>query len=150
MKLLRCGLLGHEKPACLDRDGRLRDLSSLIADFTPQTLTLATLADLAKADLSALPLVAPKTRIGACVGGARNFYAVGLNYARHARETNNPEPNEPVLFSKSTSCIALNPPFAFPHEYPFPPPLPFPTKPLESLHNSYPFANLVKAMETCR
>lgn len=106
MKLLRCGPLGHEKPACLDHDGRLRDLSGLIADFTPQTLTSVTLADLAKADLSSLPLVAPKTRIGACVGGARNFYAVGLNYARHARETNNPEPKEPVLFSKSTSCIS--------------------------------------------
>ncbi|MDR6265797.1 fumarylacetoacetate hydrolase family protein [Roseobacter sp. N2S] len=106
MKYLRFGPVGLEKPACLDAQGQIRDLSGLIADFTPTTVTIETLNKLAGTDLSTLPIVPPETRIGACVGAARNFYAVGLNYARHARETNNPEPAEPVLFSKATSCIS--------------------------------------------
>lgn len=105
MKFLRYGPIGAEKPGCLDQDGNIRDLGHLIADFTPETITCDQLAALADRDLADLPIIDPATRIGACVGAARNFYAVGLNYARHARETNNPEPKEPVLFSKSTSSI---------------------------------------------
>lgn len=105
MKFLRHGPIGNEKPGCIDSDGNIRDLSALIADFTPETVTCDALAALADRDVSGLPIVDPATRIGPCVGAARNFYAVGLNYARHARETNNPEPKEPVLFSKSTSSI---------------------------------------------
>ncbi|MDG4717713.1 MULTISPECIES: fumarylacetoacetate hydrolase family protein [Thalassospira] len=105
MKFLRYGPIGAEKPGCLDQDGNIRDLGHLIADFTPETITCDQLAALADRDLADLPIIDPGTRIGACVGAARNFYAVGLNYARHARETNNPEPKEPVLFSKSTSSI---------------------------------------------
>lgn len=105
MKFLRHGPIGNEKPGCIDSDGNIRDLSAVIADFTPETVTCDALAALAECDVSGLPIVDPATRIGPCVGAARNFYAVGLNYARHARETNNPEPKEPVLFSKSTSSI---------------------------------------------
>ena len=105
MKFLRHGPIGNEKPGCIDSDGNIRDLSAVIADFTPETVTCDALAALAERGVSGLPIVDPATRIGPCVGAARNFYAVGLNYARHARETNNPEPKEPVLFSKSTSSI---------------------------------------------
>lgn len=105
MKFLRFGLAGAEKPGCLDDTGTIRDLSGLIDDFTPETLSCETLERLKGTDLAALPQVPAGTRIGPCVGAARNFFAVGLNYARHARETNNPEPAEPVLFSKATSCI---------------------------------------------
>lgn len=105
MKFLRYGPIGAEKPGCLDQEGNIRDLSRVIADLTPETVTCEQLASLADIDLADLPIVDPATRIGPCVGAARNFYAVGLNYARHARETNNPEPTEPVLFSKSTSSI---------------------------------------------
>ena len=105
MKFLRFGPAGAEKPGCLDATGTIRDLSGLIDDFTPETLSCKTLERLKGTDLAALPQVPAGTRIGPCVGAARNFFAVGLNYARHARETNNPEPAEPVLFSKATSCI---------------------------------------------
>ncbi|UKV13208.1 fumarylacetoacetate hydrolase family protein [Thalassospiraceae bacterium SW-3-3] len=105
MKFLRYGPIGGEKPGYLDQEGNIRDLSRLITDFTPETVNCEQLAALAARDLSDAPIVDPGTRIGPCVGAARNFYAVGLNYARHARETNNPEPKEPVMFSKSTSCI---------------------------------------------
>ncbi|WP_249690938.1 fumarylacetoacetate hydrolase family protein [Stappia sp. WLB 29] len=105
MKFLRFGPAGAEKPGCLDAAGTIRDLSGLIDDFTPETLSCETLDRLKGTDLAALPEVPAGTRIGPCVGAARNFFAVGLNYTRHARETNNPEPAEPVLFSKATSCI---------------------------------------------
>lgn len=105
MKFLRYGPIGLEKPGSLDSEGNIRDLSHVVADFTPETVTCEQLAALAETDLSSLPVIAADTRIGACVGAVRNFYAVGLNYARHARETNNPEPKEPVLFSKSTTSI---------------------------------------------
>lgn len=105
MKFLRYGPIGAEKPGCIDQEGNIRDLSHVIADLTPETVTCEQLAALADIDLADLPIVDSATRIGSCVGAARNFYAVGLNYARHARETNNPEPTEPVLFSKSTSSI---------------------------------------------
>ena len=105
MKFLRFGPAGAEKPGCLDETGTVRDLSGLIDDFTPATLSCETLERLKGTDLAALPQVPAGTRIVPCVGAARNFFAVGLNSARHARETNNPEPEEPVLFSKATSCI---------------------------------------------
>ncbi|CTQ46645.1 fumarylacetoacetate hydrolase family protein [Roseibium aggregatum] len=106
MKFLRFGPLGQEKPGCVDAEGRIRDLSAHISDLTPETLTKSTLAALSALDTAKLPVVDPDVRLGACVGGVRNFYAVGLNYARHAKETGNPNPSEPVLFSKSTSCIS--------------------------------------------
>ncbi|WP_417695150.1 fumarylacetoacetate hydrolase family protein [Roseibium sp.] len=105
MKFLRFGAMGQEKPGALDAEGTIRDLSSIVSDFTPETISKEALSAIAAMDLSGFPTVAPDVRIGACVGGARNFYAVGLNYARHAKETGNPEPAQPVLFSKSTSSI---------------------------------------------
>ncbi|ADY66017.1 FAA hydrolase family protein [Rhizobium rhizogenes] len=106
MKLLRCGPSGHERPAAIDADGNIRDLSSVITDITGQTLSRRSLADLGKIDLSSLPIVSPDVRIGACVGAVGNFVAVGLNYSDHALETNTPIPEEPVLFNKHTSCIS--------------------------------------------
>ncbi len=106
MKFLRFGPVGQEKPGCLDADGRIRDLSGLVADFTSENVTIETLSRLSDTNITALPLIDESVRIGSCVGRPPNFYAIGLNYARHARETGNPEPLEPVLFSKATSCLS--------------------------------------------
>ena len=35
MKLLRVGQKGQEKPAALDKDGKIRDISSHISDLNP-------------------------------------------------------------------------------------------------------------------
>ena len=43
MKLLRCGNKGSEKPAALDKNGKIRDLSSKISDFNPETLNFENL-----------------------------------------------------------------------------------------------------------
>ena len=46
MKLLRVGQKGREKPAILDKDGKIRDLSSHIHDLNPDTLNFKTISDL--------------------------------------------------------------------------------------------------------
>ncbi len=105
MRLLRHGPRGQEKPALLDAEGGLRDLSGVIADLHADALTPASLARLRQLDASRLPLLPPPGRIGLPYTGCGKFIAVGLNYADHAAEAGMPVPKEPVLFTKSTSCM---------------------------------------------
>jgi len=105
MKLLRYGPKGREKPAILDSEGNARDLSDVVPDITSETLAGGALTAIRKADIDSLPLVSKRARIGACVGGVGNFIAIGLNYADHAKETNSPIPEEPIIFNKAPSCI---------------------------------------------
>jgi 2,4-didehydro-3-deoxy-L-rhamnonate hydrolase len=106
MKFLRYGPSGHERPAVVDAQGTLRDISSLCTDLTGSALSRASLLRIARADLQSLPVVPAGERLGPCVGGTRNFIAVGLNYADHAAESGLAVPKEPVLFNKAPSCIA--------------------------------------------
>ena len=103
MKLLRHGPRGQEKPAMLDAEGRARDLSELIGDITPATLSPAGLAALASVDTTTLPLVEPGT-LAVPWAGLGKFIAIGLNYADHAAESNQPIPKEPIIFMKAPSC----------------------------------------------
>jgi 2,4-didehydro-3-deoxy-L-rhamnonate hydrolase len=105
MKLVRFGKAGKEKPGLIDADGRIRDLSEHLADFTPETIGTRMMMRLARLKPEKLPLVRGKPRIGAPVSGTRNFIAVGLNYADHAAESGMAVPKEPVLFNKAPSCI---------------------------------------------
>ena len=105
MKLLRYGPKGREKPGLLDKNGVIRDLSGIIPDITPATLAAGAIAKAKKAKPDTLPVVKKNVRIGPCVGGTRNFIAIGLNYTDHAIETNSPIPKEPIVFNKAPSCI---------------------------------------------
>ena len=105
MKLVRYGQPGKEKPGLIDADGKLRDLSGVIADVTPEHLSDKALAKLAKLKTDKLPLVKGKKRFGAPVARVGKFIAIGLNYADHAAESNMPIPKEPIVFMKSTTCI---------------------------------------------
>jgi ureidoglycolate lyase len=104
MKLLRHGPAGAEKPALFDKDGKVRDLSGLVADLGGDVLSDAGLARIAAIDPKTLPEVSPG-RIGPCVAGTRKFICVGLNYSDHAKETGKAPPEEPILFMKATSAI---------------------------------------------
>ncbi|MFM2356896.1 MAG: hypothetical protein RLZZ528_2632 [Pseudomonadota bacterium] len=109
MKLVRYGAKGQEKPGLIDKDGRVRDLSGVVADIAGATLTPEGLAKLRAVDVAALPVV-PGTpqgdlRLGPCVGNVGKFICIGLNYADHAAESNLPVPKEPVIFNKWTSAI---------------------------------------------
>jgi len=105
MKLLRYGPVGQEKPAMLDADGRLRDLSAHVNDIAHEVLSPAGLARLAALDPHTLPLVEGTPRIGACVAGSGKFICIGLNYSDHAAETGATVPPEPIVFLKATSAI---------------------------------------------
>ena len=106
MKLLRHGPAGAEKPGAMDADGKLRDLSLLIDDFTPAWLAPQKLKALQAIDLKQLPPVADGTRLGAPLAGVRQFLAVGLNYRKHAIESGLDIPTEPVVFNKALTSIA--------------------------------------------
>ncbi|WP_313604094.1 fumarylacetoacetate hydrolase family protein [Rhizobium sp.] len=106
MKLVRYGAPGAERPGILDGDGRIRDVSNLVADFADEALSPASLERIRKADLAALPLVEADVRLGSCVAKPGHFIAIGLNYVDHAHESNMPIPSEPVVFSKAPSSIS--------------------------------------------
>ncbi|WP_421551253.1 ureidoglycolate lyase [Pseudomonas yamanorum] len=105
MKLLRYGEKGQERPALLDADGRLRDLSAHISDVAGDALLPQNFARLQALDPASLPLVPGNPRLGACVGQVGKFICIGLNYADHAAETGAPIPDEPIIFNKWTSAI---------------------------------------------
>ena len=105
MKLMRYGRKGQEKPALLDTQGRVRDLSGLVADIGADTLRPEGLAALAAVKAESLPLVENPGRIAPPWCGVGKFIAIGLNYSDHAAESNMPVPKEPIVFMKTTSCI---------------------------------------------
>jgi 2,4-diketo-3-deoxy-L-fuconate hydrolase len=104
LKLMRHGPKGAEKPALVDAQGRVRDLSEVIDDITPATLSRQGLVALRRIDPASLPEVKP-TRIAPPWRGMGKFVCVGLNYADHAAESGVPVPSEPVLFTKHTSAV---------------------------------------------
>ncbi|MFZ5739949.1 MAG: fumarylacetoacetate hydrolase family protein [Pseudomonadota bacterium] len=105
MKLVRYGAVGHEKPGVIDRSGQLRDLSGQIADLAGDAFSPASLARLGALDVDGLPVVPGQPRLGAPVGGAPKFIAIGLNYADHAAESNMPIPAEPIVFMKANNSL---------------------------------------------
>ncbi|NNE22396.1 MAG: fumarylacetoacetate hydrolase family protein [Rhizobiales bacterium] len=105
MKLLRYGPAGREKPGLLDDAGKIRDLSGVIDDITPDVLSPKSLARLARLKSDKLPLVKGKKRLGVPVTGSQKFVAIGLNYSDHAKETKLKEPDEPIVFTKHLSCL---------------------------------------------
>ena len=105
MKLLRVGQKGKEKPAVLDKNGKIRDISSHIKDLNPEHLNFETLSKLNSLDLSSLPELSTSERIGSCITKPGKFIAIGLNYSDHAAETGAKPPAEPIIFMKATSSI---------------------------------------------
>ena len=106
MKLLRVGQKGKEKPAALDKNGKIRDISSYIHDLEPETLNFQQIDKLKEINLETLPEISSSERIGACVNNPKKFIAIGLNYSDHAKETGAEPPSEPIVFMKATSSIS--------------------------------------------
>ena len=106
MKLLRVGPEGREKPAILDAEGKIRDLSGCVPDFAAAAVSLSALDAIRAIDLSSLPVIDAPERVGACLASVPNFFCIGLNYAKHAAETGATPPAEPIIFNKTTSCLS--------------------------------------------
>ncbi|MFI0928228.1 fumarylacetoacetate hydrolase family protein [Streptomyces sp. NPDC021012] len=108
MKLLRVGPPGAERPALLDQDGTLRDLSALVDDIDGSLLADASALDRVRAAAGAgvLPaLDAAGLRVGPPVGRIGKVVCIGLNYHGHAAETGQAAPAEPVVFLKAADTV---------------------------------------------
>ena len=105
MKLLRVGEKGKEKPAILDGNGKIRDISSHVSDLNPQNLNFETISKIQNVDTSSLPEISSDQRIGSCITSPGKFVAIGLNYSDHAAEVGADIPKEPIMFMKATSSM---------------------------------------------
>ncbi len=105
MKLLRVGEKGKEKPAILDGDGKIRDISSHVSDLNPHNLNFETISKIQNFDISSLPEISPGQRVGSCITSPGKFVAIGLNYSDHAAEVGAEIPKEPIMFMKATSSM---------------------------------------------
>ncbi|MFJ4541757.1 fumarylacetoacetate hydrolase family protein [Streptomyces tibetensis] len=108
MKLMRVGTAGAERPALLDAEGTLRDLSGVVADIDGALLADAeTLGRVrAAADAGDLPVLdATGLRVGPPLGRIGKIVCIGLNYHDHARETGAEPPAEPVVFMKAPDTV---------------------------------------------
>ena len=105
MKLLRVGEKGKEKPAILDGDGKIRDISSHVSDLNPHNLNFNTISKIQSVDTSRLPEISSDQRIGSCITSPGKFVAIGLNYSDHAAEVGADIPKEPIMFMKATSSM---------------------------------------------
>ncbi len=105
MKLLRVGEKGKEKPAILDGDGKIRDISSHVSDLNPHNLNFETISKIQSVDTSSLPELSSNQRVGSCITSPGKFVAIGLNYSDHAAEVGADIPKEPIMFMKATSSM---------------------------------------------
>jgi 5-carboxymethyl-2-hydroxymuconate isomerase len=105
VKLLRYGPPGQEKPGCLDEDGKVRDLSGVVADISSATLSAEVLGAIVGTDVSSLPVVEAPGRLGPCVGAVGKCLCIGLNYSDHAAETGATPPGQPIIFAKAINAI---------------------------------------------
>ncbi len=105
MKLVRYGEAGKEKPGILDAQGAIRDLSGVVKDIDATAVAAEGLAKLRGVKLDSLPKVSGKPRLGPPIANVPKLVCIGLNYADHAKEANQPIPAEPVIFMKAISAI---------------------------------------------
>ncbi len=107
MKLIRFGEAGSEKPG-LNIDGVNYDVSSFIKEYDEHfftTIGLQHLTTVIEQHGAVLPVIEDGTRLGSPVARPSKIVCIGLNYAKHAKETNAATPAEPIIFFKSTTSL---------------------------------------------
>jgi 2-keto-4-pentenoate hydratase/2-oxohepta-3-ene-1,7-dioic acid hydratase in catechol pathway len=111
LKFIRLGPLGSERPAVIDEQGAVRDLSGLTVDIDGAFLAAGGL-DAAAQALAAgeLPLLddpgdGSALRIGAPIARPTAVICIGLNYAAHAAESGAQPPAHEVIFFKHPNTV---------------------------------------------
>jgi len=107
MRLIRFGQIGKEKPG-IHIDGKNYDVSDFVKDYDEEFFGSNGLFDLAKVLATQeknLKIISNDIRLGCPISRPSKIICVGLNYAKHAKETNAAIPTEPILFLKSTTAI---------------------------------------------
>ena len=107
MKILRYREDNSVKPGIVDKEGKIRDVSSIVDDWDHTTLTVKKLHSVQSMDLLSLPVVDNNVSIAPCVckESIGKFICIGLNYSDHAEETGMEVPPEPIMFMKATSAV---------------------------------------------
>lgn len=107
MKLIRFGEPGKEKPGVVIDDTML-DVSAFVKDFNEDFFEndgLTALASIIEKEKEELKVIDKDVRLGSPVARPSKIICIGLNYAKHAKETNAPLPKEPIIFFKSTTAV---------------------------------------------
>jgi 2,4-didehydro-3-deoxy-L-rhamnonate hydrolase len=108
MKLFRFGEDGKEKPGVITSSGRKIDVSAFVKDYDDSFFTDNGIEKLSRwlgSNEKDCPTVDESLRLGACVARPSKIICVGLNYRKHAEETNAEVPKEPILFFKATTAV---------------------------------------------
>ena len=107
MKTLRYREGNSVKPGIVDKEGKIRDASSIVDEWDHTTVTVEKLHSVQSVDLSSLPVVDDNVSIAPCVRkkSIGKFICIGLNYSDHAEETGMEVPPEPIMFMKATSAV---------------------------------------------
>ena len=108
MKLFRFEKNGSVGLGMLDANNRHIDISSSGHDLNESFLEnggLETLQQWIIAHAEQCEELNGEIKFRSCIGRPSKIVCVGLNYAKHARETGMEAPKEPVLFFKSTSAL---------------------------------------------
>jgi 2-keto-4-pentenoate hydratase/2-oxohepta-3-ene-1,7-dioic acid hydratase in catechol pathway len=107
VKLLRVGPAGAERPALLDHEGVLRDLSGVVPDVDGALLADADALEriAAAAADGSLPSLDAGLRVGPPLARIGKIVCIGLNYHDHAAETGAEPPSEPVVFMKAPDTV---------------------------------------------
>tara|TARA_B100001123_G_scaffold431477_1_gene553013 strand:- start:250 stop:1089 length:840 start_codon:yes stop_codon:yes gene_type:complete len=106
MKLLRYKHEDAIRPGILDGRGLIRDVSSLVDDWSGDTIQDKNIKKIQETDINNLPIVDKNISLAPCLGNIGKFICVGLNYSDHITEMGITPPKEPVIFMKATSAIS--------------------------------------------
>ena len=109
MKLIRFGPRGKEKPGVVDENGLWRDVSSVVSDWTGDTVNDTYFAKVNGRPLNDYPLVSSNTRLGAPIGDVPKIIGCALTYGKHAVEAGLETPKEPMIML--TARTAINGPY---------------------------------------
>jgi 2-keto-4-pentenoate hydratase/2-oxohepta-3-ene-1,7-dioic acid hydratase in catechol pathway len=108
MKLIRWGKNGQEKTGVLIGEIKY-DTSAFGEDYNEaffENNGLERLETFLKAHEGQLPVISDKERLGSPIARPSKILCIGLNYAKHAAESNMAIPAEPILFMKSTTSLS--------------------------------------------
>jgi len=109
MKLIRFGKAGIEKPGIITKEEKWLDVSSFREDYNQQFLErdgLARLEAWLKGNADSCPEIRKDERLGPPLSSTSKIICVGLNYAKHAKESGMALPTEPILFFKATTSLS--------------------------------------------
>ena len=108
MKLFRFGPPEHEHPGVVLSSGQHIDVTHFGEDYDESFFAsngVERLTHWLESHGPNCPEVVANTRFGPCVKRPSKIICVGLNYAKHAAESNVPIPAEPILFYKATTAL---------------------------------------------